>query len=394
MAGWALGYIRLPYLEDDHSFWIGFLGGIGSLVLVISLWRLSARKSLWSDEEKGGSPDQVHRRGRVIRLMLMLVLTILAISCFNLYQMNRELAEEVEDCRRQVKESQLKMDSLEQSRWMTLMQDVLMQAEKEAGNSDGSLSDKTLNRIAAANLQLKPFGHVDSAGGALSPQRGQLLLALLNMELDDTTWTKLKQRVSFECADLRNASLEGADLSNAKLSGAHFSKANLDQANLSRADLSYALLDGVKGEGVDFFGSNLKRARMEWSELKNANFTEANLDGVNAGNANWTGARLDSASMQWVHFEHLFCQSCSSSGTNATGADFTAANFSRSVMTDIYWKQSKLEDLLLDGAQVDSSFFDRVELFPGVTGLENVRARYELKSDTLTNAVVYRLTPR
>lgn len=390
--GWALGYVRLPYLEESASFGVGFVGGMGVIIFVWALWRLSASNWL----SKGSHADEpvsneAHQRIRAIRLTLALLLTILAISCFNLYMMNGNLAEEVEDCREEVRLYKLRVDSVEQSRWMVLMRDLLALAKAEVDQSaDNSLTEPTINRIVAFSKQFHPHRSSDSLSHLYSPQRGQLLLALLNLQLNDESLTELKRRVSFSGADLRHANLSKYDLTDIDLSSSdlrhtNLSQVNLDGANLMRADLSFA-----KGENASFLGSNLKRAALVWAELDGANFRQANLDGANLTNGKFRKSNLDSASLQWVDAGHAFLVEANGANSNWTGAKLYKTNLTKAILTGANFKQATVNHVILSGAEVDSSW-QRSIVFPSINGGENLAKRYDVKKDTAANQAKYLL---
>ena len=39
ILGWSLGYLRVPYIESNHSFWVGFgfCAALGAFLLLVML---------------------------------------------------------------------------------------------------------------------------------------------------------------------------------------------------------------------------------------------------------------------------------------------------------------------------------------------------------------------
>ncbi len=125
---------------------------------------------------------------------------------------------------------------------------------------------------------------------ALSPERGQLLIALTNGQVDLEPLTR--QSVDFSRADLRNAVLNGA---------------NMPFINLTRASLVSADLLNAQLSGSFLAGANFSRAC-----LSNVNFSTALMQGMNLSNATLDGAiiinpeQLEGADLSGTRLEKLF----------------------------------------------------------------------------------------
>lgn len=131
---------------------------------------------------------------------------------------------------------------------------------------------------------------------ALSPERGQLLIALHNGEVDLEPLTR--QSVDFSRADLRNAVLAGARLANANmtraaLAGADLLNVNFTGAFLAGANLSRACLTGVNFSGalmqsVNLSGTSLSRAIiMNAEQLEGADLSGARLEDLYVSGREW-----------------------------------------------------------------------------------------------------------
>jgi uncharacterized protein YjbI with pentapeptide repeats len=136
---------------------------------------------------------------------------------------------------------------------------ILQEIGEKATELDGgptidsrlTLSRTLQGRIVALSRVLKPYRYLDDSGklipNPLSPERGQLLLALVsaNVELD-----KFASELDMSLADLRGATLNLADLRQLNLRRADFTDASLILADLRGADLS----------GARFVNANLSNA--------------------------------------------------------------------------------------------------------------------------------------
>lgn len=151
------------------------------------------------------------------------------------------------------------------------------------------LSDRLSGRITALSRSLKPYRFLDDNGiineTPYSPERGQLLLFLVNSGIDMEEMNH--SPVIFDEADLNSADLEGIDLTHISLM-----KANLVNSKFGNTTLHYARLDNS-----DLTYANLSYAKLNWcslsnSDLTNANLTAADLDGVDMNGVNFKNADL------------------------------------------------------------------------------------------------------
>lgn len=128
----------------------------------------------------------------------------------------------------------------------------------------------------------------------LSPERGQLLITLLNTKISNFNQL-IEAGIDFSSADLSNTSLVGADFSNLKLDYADFSGADLQGAIFNGTDLSFSNFNGANLyfskfisktedssqtwlEGTSFVNADLSSAEFSLDTiLRNTDFSFANL---------------------------------------------------------------------------------------------------------------------
>lgn len=160
------------------------------------------------------------------------------------------------------------------------------------------LSKPLVSRIVALSRAFRPYNMLDGdtlSGELVSPERGQLFIALMENNLDSVTQNTIVASGDFSNAvigeiDLRDASLREANLGGAHLVGADLSRADLFKADLRGTDLSRATL-----RGASFMGANLSGANLSRSFLNKAGLIRANLSG-----ANLRGAWLDGVSFLMI----------------------------------------------------------------------------------------------
>ena len=153
-------------------------------------------------------------------------------------------------------------------------------------NGDGkrNLSPQLIGRIAALSQSFRPYRFWQDSTlieKPLSPERGQLFLALIKSNLDPSTIQSIYTYTTFENAYLEGANLEKVNLSKANLMGSNLIRANLVNANLENVDLSRADLRKANLGRANLIKANLSGVNLMGSNLRGANMEEANLVGVN-----------------------------------------------------------------------------------------------------------------
>ena len=124
---------------------------------------------------------------------------------------------------------------------------------------------------------------------ALSPERGQLIVALLRTKV--SLPALIKGGARFDFSDLRGFDLRLADFSSTECWGCDFSFANLYNANFAEASLDQAVMNHVQAQKAQFVGASLRKANIANSKVSYANFAGADLT-----NAKITGSDVTSAS--------------------------------------------------------------------------------------------------
>ena len=207
---------------------------------------------------------------------------------------------------------------------MPLMAEVLEGVRAElATSADNTLSEYTINRIAALSKDLRPYKRiaVDSlVPGTFSPERAQFLLQIINLGIDTSSLEKI-----FSRSDFSHVLLEKAQLNKTYLKGVHLSHSYLREADLSGAMMDGALLNsadlwGAKMESVSMVGAELKRANLQWVQMNDADLRGANMEGALMNSAQLRRALLDSAKINWVEFRNGHLDGASMVGAELKGA--------------------------------------------------------------------------
>lgn len=167
--------------------------------------------------------------------------------------------------------------------------DQISRELEDKSNPSRSLSEATIGRIAGLSQSFRPYYYLEGdslTSELLSPERGQLLIALVNSNLNKNTYDNIFEFSDFSAAELSNTNFEDAYLNGVNLTRANFESANLSRATLTGSFLVDANMTNSQLIGTKFFncylmGANLRRANMSGSIVAEANFREVQLDSVN-----------------------------------------------------------------------------------------------------------------
>ena len=388
LFGWALGYIRVPYVQSDHSFWVGFVGGLGLFVLIAALlfiWNKIIRTSLVGPYTTIN--DAKHRWYSFIWVSSILI--FIGVITFGgiTYNQNKAYQAQIRNQQIRIKEQVQTIDSLRQSKLMIVMRNLLDAVDKEVHNHPSrALSDETIARVVALGAAFKPYKYTEDSIPAkkLSPERGQLLLALSNIKMDSSSFSKIKNKISFAEADLRKANLKGIDLSGVDLSKANLQDAILIEANLKNSNLKKANLNRTNFDRAELSGADIKRATMRWAELNDANLEKANLDGADLSNAKLRKANLRAASVRWVDLTGGFLNESNLIASDLARSVLVKTNLTNARLIDAYLKGVDFKDAILGGTIVNRDWLETIQDKKlEVVDVEDVIAQYTLSADTL-----------
>lgn len=392
LMGWALGFLRLPLVEKSNSFWVGFLAclaAVSFLVSVLYVW--NKNNLLLRLIGKNTSDRTAPRTYRGIWIVVSLFVILGgAVSSYLIYRQNEQIQAQIQAQNQRSQEQSKMIESFKRSNLVHLMGNVLDRVDEELKeNPERILSDATIARIAAQSYSCKPYHYIDGDSMALnklSPERGQLLLALSFMEIDSASFAKIKAEVPFEGADLRGADLQGVDLSGCNLKGADFKDADLRRANLSHAFLEEASLWGAKMDSANLRGCVFKRAEMSWVEMNGSDLRKADFDGAKLNNAQLRKVNLAEARLQWAELESAMLNGANLYRTDFEGANLTKANLEKIDLTEGNLMKANLTEANLAGAQfahttVREGWMEKLENWK-LAEAAAIKRDYEIGPDT------------
>jgi len=226
----------------------------------------------------------------------------------------------------------------------------------------------TIARLAALSQSMKPIRYLEGNSlieNSLSPERGQLLLSLVNCKFDTTKNTigTVLNKCSFQQADLKHSFLEDVILQNAKLY----------QADLYNSNWIRVVIDSCV-----FYDANLASVTFYDNTFKNGFFTSLNIENgfiTDSGFYNTSLSRNDfsNARVEYSEFINSTLHNENYTGSHLSNVVFEKCklvnvNFSNAVLTNVRFKDIlEFSSISFDSTLVQNRFF-----------LDDIRAEIEL----------------
>jgi uncharacterized protein YjbI with pentapeptide repeats len=392
LIGWALGFLRLPYLEQNTSFLLGFITSLACVALVCILLFVWNKSSVFlkmiGKERVRLEPNNPRASYILVWLMVTTVIVIGGATSTYLIYRQGELLRKISTSQNAKVFMLAEMIQSSRSRSMSfVMNDILNKIDAEIRtHPTGQLSDETIDRIVALCYSFQPYPHLEGdslSDRKLSPERGQLLQSLVLMKVDSGSLRRLALRAPFAGADLRGADLQDINFPQADLQGADLSNANLRGANLHGANLCESLLIRACLNDVILSGANLKRADMEWAELNRAVLDSAQLDGVDLSNATLKSASLTKADLQWSDLSGVLLQEGNLTAAYLGGVKLTRANLHHANLAEADLRNATLVEANLTNCELsgiaisEQDWLIRLKEWR-VQGAEQINSRYEI----------------
>lgn len=194
------------------------------------------------------------------------------------------------------------IESGRRSSQVFIMGDVLSDINKELNNEKNTkriLSNALVGRIISLSRAMKPYKFLEGDSlikKPLSPERGQLLISLLESKIDSAFF---RNRILTRCE------FTNSDLSNSDLSGEYFSGVNFKGSNFSNSNFRKATF-----EGVNFNESNLVNVDFNKSSLQFSSFRHANLEGSDFNPLRFDGTDFEGANLKKAIFNTMSLSDC------------------------------------------------------------------------------------
>lgn len=366
LLAWFLGYLKVPYIQESYSFWLGFLAcSILLFILTTLYWEyrnINSRVStVMLNQHKNSLSNNVFLQKQLVSISLWLVPVIAVLI---LYFQKQDLQQKIKMAEEEL--SNFKNESgLEQQRAsiqliLELIHD-LDSAKKKV--TDTAKLRMMTERIAALSSSFKVYKEWDLENSEfieLSKVRGQLLLTLINSNLEKNSFQYIKENISFGYADLRNANLQELDLSCIDLEFANLQDATINKCNLNNSTLNGANFIGAKLNFVTFIGSHLIASKFDWTKLEEVNLHDARLDSSTICNSTIVKSNLSNASFINSNLSNTLIIQSNLDHFVLCYTKLKNTNFYKSIMTNSIIWYTDLSFASLNDVKVDKNWKKRL----------------------------------
>jgi len=398
ILGWTLGFLRLPFLEKNFSFLLGFIACLALVLLGLLIGSVWEKNNFlpYLFSKNSDTPNTFTKNTFLAIFTLSLIIVGGFASSFLFFQQTKFSKIQAEQQHKKLAEQFELEATTRKSNSLILMNSLFDKIEEELkSHPKRMLSDEIIERIAALNYSFEPYQYFDGekfSEKKWSRERGQLLLSLAKMKIDTNSFNQIKSKVSFLGADLKNANLAGADLSNTDLREANFDHANLVGANLSKANLEKASMQKANLSEAKLNETNLKNSTLQWTEFQAAELAGVFLNGANLSNAKLRKVDLIGADLRWANLSNVFLTGANLSNanlletnlsqTNLEQANFTEANLITTVFNGANLTGANLTEANLLAAKVEEDWLEKLDKWQ-VIGTKEIQASYKIGEDAL-----------
>ncbi len=362
LIGWIFGFLRLPHIEKNTSFLLGFIASLifmSLLFLLLTVWNRHFLHGLLSNKEGERDAPSTPKTVLIWRVLTGVVVLGGIVSCLIIYRQNKSFKLQIQNHDKEMQKMKAVVALVQKTNQEPLMSSILKEIGEELSrNPARTLTNATINRIATLNASLKSYQTIEQdslSKKKYSTERGQLLRALVLMNIDPRSFAQIKLCVVFAEADLRGADLRGADLSSINLKDAYLKDVDLSRANLKDANLSGANLWGANLNRADLSNADLQSADLGWAQLNEAALCFANFNDANLINAQLRKADLDHASFWWAQLSGALFNEANLTNANLLSSNFTKANLSQAILSDSDLRGINLSDANLMGIQLSNA---------------------------------------
>lgn len=395
--GWALGFLRLPHLDKNNSFWVGFLASLAFVSFVLILVFVWKKNSLLTrlmgkggSGESNGRPRSATRVYAIIWILVSLFIVSGGLaSAWMIYQQNELLHQQTLTQNKKIQEQSQLIDAVRKSNVVFLTSSITENIEDEI-REDGEVSEGTIRRIAALSNSFKPYQYYEGdsiSEKKLSLERGQLLLDLSLMDIDSGSFARIKQRTTFSGADLRGVDLSGIDLSGIDLTKAHLGDAKLNGTNFAGADLRKVSFWGANLDSAAFFKSDMRQADLSWADMNHVTLDSVIMNGAILKNTKLINADMTGADFQWgisdgAMLNGAIMIGCDMEGTILTKANLTNANLTEANLRRVDLRDASMTNTELTNASVaEEEWIEKLEEWR-VIGMAEIKNSYTVVDDT------------
>lgn len=192
--------------------------------------------------------------------------------------------------------------------------------ENRNTSKEGVLSSVTMGRIIALVNSFSPYEIEDNLSNPvdtllLSPERGQILVTLIEANLSKETYDRIFTKANFEYSDLRRVNFDYGYLGNAKLNNSNFEYSSLICIDLHSSQLENCNFSACRfiqkskeylQEGA-YKGADFSSSRLEGAVFKNARLSFATFSDAKIHKTSFMAANLNFANFEDAYPKLLAC---------------------------------------------------------------------------------------
>lgn len=399
LLSWFLGYIKFPYISAGNDFCFGLLTGILLIVLVFLVFYFLGKINLQLLFSGGDSAGKMNVASSPVwnRILISILVILLALSGYTAYDIYKSKIKCVQGLEAELEELRYQAGLEDQGDKTGLFLNILGALDSLRFHTKDTVEyQRRLQLIISMSSSYKVHKQWDPEYKnyrELSWKRGMLLLAFLNANLDSASFQKVKDRVSFSGADLRNA-----DLSYRNLKGIDLSYADLEQANLEATQFDYAKLKSANLAGANlnkasFIESNLISTRFNWAKVNEVNMFYARLDSADFSNASIIKSYLKYATSIHTVMRYALLKESDLSNGFFIGTDFSYANLTKTNLKDPDFRNAKFHETILDDAIVQDGWMEKLTKEMN-EGIQEIFKKYNIVQDstTIKDSVIFRIS--
>ncbi|MEO6190686.1 MAG: pentapeptide repeat-containing protein [Saprospiraceae bacterium] len=401
IMGWTFGFIKVPYVERNDSFWVGFVACLAVMVFIIAIfWAWNNNKAI-KFFETANSPEMgtIKQRNSKNKILLSFIIFAVMFFCILSYFNMQRIQDKLNLAEVEINDLKFNSNLEQQRNKITLLLELINKLDTSKVNVQNKLEvDKMIDRIVTLSSSFKIHKEWDMENKvfqSLSTERGLLLLALVRTKMDSNNFKKIKENVSFFGADLRNADLHGLNLSGIDLRNANLQYTNLQGINLNNANVKGANLVGVNLNHASLVGANLIAVKLNWAKINEADLQMVKLDSADLSNATLYKSKLNDASVILAVLCNAIFFEANLTHCNLKSANLANANFTKAILTNTNFKNSILSGAILNYAIIQNNWIVQLIEKNNLADKE-ILERYKIICDSITtrDSIICRLIPK
>lgn len=260
-----------------------------------------------------------------------------------------------------------------------VLSDVHMELENPL-NAKRTLSSAIIGRIIAVSRSMKPYYYlVDDSliNWPISPERGQLMISLLESSIDSTTLSYILSEASFDFSELSFYAFDGDDMSEVDLSGS-----DLSDSEFRNLTIDKGMYTATNFEDSEFYKVLIHDSGFSETRLGAVEFTAVTMEacifiGADFSRTEFRESYLTNSGCFGCDFsEAVFDEQTTIVNSRYTECNFTKADFRGIRLRDVEFKNCRMDSLLVDRFD----WFEHMATTGGVRNIKELNRYYRLDS--------------